>query len=831
MMRVLWTILLVGLLTASALDIWAQTSADGAQPGGDQQADADSPNTGAARFFKSPHDPTHSLLPFLKRSADDQRQFWLSPMKLRRPAALETFLSFAGLTGALIASDRSLEEQIPGSHLQRSEQLSNYATFSLAGGAASLYALGQLEDNDRQRETGYLSGEAALNSSFVTYVLQQATRRQRPAAGDGRGAFFTQGSSFPSAHAAIAWSAASVLAHEYPGPLTKLVAYGLASAVTVTRVTSKQHFPSDAVVGSALGWYLGRQVYRSHHNPDLGGASWDDLPKDNNAEVIPRPPARMGSPYVPLDSWIYPAFDRLIALGYVRSAILGQRPWTRLECARLLNEANDLLQSGTMEDGEVLALRDALAQEFANEAALIDGERNRSLQVESIYSRFIGIGGHPLTDGYHFGQTITNDFGRPFGEGFNAVDGFSGWTSEGPVTAYFRGEYQHAPSIPAPSAAALQFIATSAGSLPAPPDIPTPAVNRFQPLDAYVSLNVENWQLAFGKQSLWWGPSHDGPLLFSDNALPITMFHIDRVTPFRLPWILGLFGPIKGEFFLGRLSAHKFAYGVNNGLVGQWGQSLSDQPFMDGVKLNFKPSPSFEFGVGLNTMIGGPGVPFTFHKFVQSLFAHRSCPIGSACDPGNRRSSVDFSYRIPGMREWLTFYGDAFTRDEYSPLSYPRKAVFQGGLYMPKLPGIRKLDLNVEGGSTSPADWPICDGCFYASSRFLNGWTNSGNLVGGWVGRASQGEQVSSTYWLSARNTIRFDYRHRKLDAQFIPNGGTVNDGAITAGYWLGQSVSLSGSLQYERWQIPVLDPSPRSNVTASFEIGFWPRDWRLHPR
>jgi hypothetical protein len=56
----------------------------------------------------------------------------------------------------------------------------------------------------------------------------------------------------------------------------------------------------------------------------------------------------MGTPYVPLDSWIYPAFDRLIALGYVRSAIVAQRPRTRLECLRLLHEANELVESESL---------------------------------------------------------------------------------------------------------------------------------------------------------------------------------------------------------------------------------------------------------------------------------------------------------------------------------------------------------------------------------------------------------------------------------------------------------------------------------------------------
>jgi hypothetical protein len=154
-------------------------------------------------------------------------------------------------------------------------------------------------------------------------------------------------------------------------------------------------------------------------------------------------PKNMGSPYVPLDSWIYPALDRLIALGYVRSAIVAQRPWTRLECLRLLNEANELVQSANLEeDGEAPAIYDALAQEFSNELTLVDGETNRNVQLESIYTRVTGISGQPLTDGYHFGQTILNDFGRPFGEGFNTVDGFSGFASEGPLTAYIRGEYE-----------------------------------------------------------------------------------------------------------------------------------------------------------------------------------------------------------------------------------------------------------------------------------------------------------------------------------------------------------------------------------------------------
>ena len=285
---------------------------------------------------------TNRLLMPLHRIVSDQKQFWDAPTELRRPAAIEKFLPFAGLVALMMASDRSISNRVPANWVARSQHLSNYSVFALVGGAGGLYALGQFERSDHLRETGFLSGETALNSYLVVLALQQATRRERPFEGNGTGSFFARGSSFPLEHATLAWSVASIVAHEYPGPLTKLISYGLASAVSVTRVTGKQHFSSDVLVGSALGWYLGRQIFLTHHNPDLGGATWGDPPeKDNDYEKVdklPRQPARMGSPYVPLDSWVYPAIERLAAFGYIDTAFVGMQPglaWSALNCSNV----------------------------------------------------------------------------------------------------------------------------------------------------------------------------------------------------------------------------------------------------------------------------------------------------------------------------------------------------------------------------------------------------------------------------------------------------------------------------------------------------------------
>ncbi len=100
-------------------------------------------------------------------------------------------------------------------------------------------------------------------------------------------------------------------------------------------------------------------------------------------------------------------------------------------------------------------------------------------ELESLYSRTEHISGMPLTDGYDFAQTQFNDFGRPYGEGWNTVNGFSAYATYGHWVVYVRGEAQTAPSIPALPLSAREVIPTTPGDLPLPPATPQPAVSQF----------------------------------------------------------------------------------------------------------------------------------------------------------------------------------------------------------------------------------------------------------------------------------------------------------------------------------------------------------------
>ena len=203
-----------------------------------------------------------------------------------------------------------------------------------------------------------------------------------------------------------------------------------------------------------------------------------------------RNPADMGSPYVPLDSWIYPAFARLAAMGYVPTAMLGMKPWTRIECARLLEEAEDRLDEPDANPPKpAMQTYKALREEFEADIKLLDGGLNKSAEIESVYTRLTGINGKPFTDGFDFGQTLYNDFGRPYEEGANAISGFTGWGAFGPLVGYVCAEYQHAPSAPPLPQAARRFISTNLG-LPPTPALSTAQVNRMDMLEGLVRIRM-----------------------------------------------------------------------------------------------------------------------------------------------------------------------------------------------------------------------------------------------------------------------------------------------------------------------------------------------------
>ncbi len=157
----------------------------------------------------------------------------------------------------------------------------------------------------------------------------------------------------------------------------------------------------------------------------------------------------MGSPFVTVDSWVYPAMMRLYGMGYVDHVFLGMRPWTRQSINHMLEDT-----AARIEDADSSPLNDqaeelyeALAHELRNEMAGPCLALKGNTRVESVYSLSRVMTGTPLRDSFHMGSTVVNDYGRPYANGFNNYTGASAYAIAGRFTLYARGEFQYAPSV------------------------------------------------------------------------------------------------------------------------------------------------------------------------------------------------------------------------------------------------------------------------------------------------------------------------------------------------------------------------------------------------
>lgn len=231
---------------------------------------------------------------FFKNILKDQKAIWTSPVHVHADDAI-WLVPLGVATGGLIATDRRTGDAMArhDGPLNASRIISYAgALYSTATVAGSFYLVGRATNNYRARETGLLSAEALIDSVIVSSALKGITQRARPRDGKDRSRFFVGGSSFPSGHSIHAWSVATVIANEYHDHLAiQIAAYGIAGAVSVSRFTGQKHYLSDILVGSALGYGIGRYVYHAHHRGAAisGGGPEDESDRRGRRwpEIVP----------------------------------------------------------------------------------------------------------------------------------------------------------------------------------------------------------------------------------------------------------------------------------------------------------------------------------------------------------------------------------------------------------------------------------------------------------------------------------------------------------------------------------------------------------------
>jgi hypothetical protein len=531
----------------------------------------------------------------------------------------------------------------------------------------------------------------------------------------------------------------------------------------------------------------------------------------------------LGSAYIPVDSTVYPMVLRLYSMGYLDTAFINMRPYTRRSLLHMLSAAQDRIMAddNTEAEGILVSLQDYVSSEMPGPGRL----RGSVYGLDTVYTRFTGIHGQTLRDSFHLGQTIVNDYGRPYQPGFNNITGFSAVAEKGIFSLYVRGEMQHAPSNAGYSQALSAQISTidqipySGFNLNQAtiPTGPIGSTNTFALQEAVLSVHAFGHEISGGKSDAWLGPGAGGAMAWSNNAQDIYSFRINRVDPLHIPLLSDLVGPFRYDFFVGSLKGH----------------TDPNSPWVHSEEVSFGPTPNVRIAFQRTVIWGGAGhEPVNLHTFLRSFFSLSDTENNlsskfTAQDPGARYSDFNFSWRLPFLRRYVTLYADTIAHDDVTPISAPRRAAYRPGIYVSQFPGLPKLDFRVEGVSTDTSTLTSQFGQFnYYEQVQRQGYTNKGFIMGDWIGREAKGGQAWLTYHLSPNEWIQAEYLNKKTPKDFLPGGTTQNQFTVDVVKRIKKDVELNAQFQYEGWKAPIYFPGNglNKNETITFQVTWFPK-------
>lgn len=231
---------------------------------------------------------------------DSQKKIFSSPL-LIKVKDLNYLLPLAMLTSATIIFDEEINKNIQKFRNETPvvNNLSPLLTYGgelpfLAGASGFMYLTGLTFKDEKLRQTGAITTYALVNSAVVITLLKMTFGRQRPNIdGSSKWHFFPQSlnqfkgeetgkyNSFPSGHSIAAWTLATVISEQYKDNLyIPIIAYSFATCVSLSRTTENAHWLSDVIIGSVLGYGIGKFSAKVNKN-----TSWYLIPSKNGGTL------------------------------------------------------------------------------------------------------------------------------------------------------------------------------------------------------------------------------------------------------------------------------------------------------------------------------------------------------------------------------------------------------------------------------------------------------------------------------------------------------------------------------------------------------------------
>ncbi len=443
---------------------------------------------------------------------------------------------------------------------------------------------------------------------------------------------------------------------------------------------------------------------------------------------------------------VYRDIDKLVAHGLVTKIIVGQKPYSRKEIARITAQAlknttrlEDRVNDPSLEEKEKQSIQSRLEyiheilkrlkkdyEEELVQLGALEGENYKYSWhlAEKANFNLTGSNSSPRLVSYNsWGgiNAVVNPLlqyqqGRRLIEGTNLSLQTSHWLRLTDYFAfYFQPRFQMA-------------MALGDGQV---------NDNNVYVMNLYGKLNIKNFEIQAGRDNLFWGQGLNSGLLLSNNPRGLDIVKISNDSPFIMPWIFKYLGPTKLSYFFSNLGPDQnFPY-----------------PYLLGYKFSIEPVSFFELGFGMLVEYGGQGAP-------SSSLSDRvleAVPFGAtihtaSISNSNKLGGIDFRFRIPPARN-LELYGEFIYDDpakfsNFDPIN-SRDSSILGGIYLGRFTNSGKVDLRAEYHRTGRIS--------YRHTQWISGITLNQFLLGDNLGPGSQGFYLTSNIDVNRKNVLRFN--------------------------------------------------------------------------
>jgi hypothetical protein len=447
-------------------------------------------------------------------------------------------------------------------------------------------------------------------------------------------------------------------------------------------------------------------------------------------------PYAEASTYLPVDDEAYNILYRLEAEGVIQSGLLTTKPLSYKEVTRLILEAekNSVDKSIFIKD-----LVTNLKKRFKDEI----GDAKFIKPVDFLYGKYL-YADSDIQELYY------NNDGDHYENGANLRAGFASRAELGWFSFYFNPEARYS-------------------------DSDTDLIIK----RGYGVLSSLGLDLVIGKDSQWWGPGYHGAILLSNNAEPLTMVRLTNPQPVLLPWIFKYLGLFRFTFFATRLEKNR---------------TDVPEPYLWGMRLNFKPNPYLEISLERTAMLGGKGYSEDLSAWWKSFIGKGEHPKPGAKDVGDQRAGLDIKLTLPFNLLPLQLYLEVDGEDVPGHgLPIPTKRAFLTGIYLPRIVNER-IGFRTEYATDHVPGVP---NIWYTHGTYTQGYTYYGRIIGHHMGTDSRDIFTEVSYLIPEKDgkiSISYDREEHNLSGTVRERTDEVD---LNMNFRIRKNIDLSASYQY----------------------------------